>query len=170
LAVEHIRLDKFARFRNLGLMPMPGLSQPVPVFQVEWKVDVNAGSLTIGGQLEVMDFVQSSRRGGIQLAWAGKEATFDVAELPIMVGRHNHAHFSVNHPLVSRLHARFYELDQVLVMEDTSRHGTSVRFASDGTVLTLHGQECVLHDNCEIALGSPFGPQGAPPLSLRFVH
>jgi hypothetical protein len=45
-----------------------------------------------------------------------------------------------------------------------------VRFATGNTVLTLRNQECVLHDACEIALGSTFNPGGVPQLTLSFVN
>jgi predicted component of type VI protein secretion system len=90
--------------------------------------------------------------------------------LPIVLGRHENAHFSVFDHCVSRLHAKIYEHDDLLVLEDTSRFGTTVRFSSGSTVLTLRNQECVLHDTCEIALGSTFNPGSVPQLTLSFVN
>jgi class 3 adenylate cyclase len=168
LAVDQISLKNFARFRNLGSMFMPGKSQPMDVFQIEWRQDVSAGFQTVRAELQTVDFDESKPMGGIRLVGLGKQATFDRSELPIVVGRHENAHFSIFDPRVSRLHAKIYEHDDVLVLEDTSRHGTSVRFSTGNTVLILRNQECVLHDTCEIALGSTFNPGSVPQLTLSF--
>jgi class 3 adenylate cyclase len=170
LAIDQISLKNFARFRNLGSMFMPGKSQPMDVFQVEWRQDVGAGFQTVRGELQPVDFDESKPMGGIRLIGLGKEATFNRSELPIVVGRHESAHFSIFDPRVSRLHVKIYEHDDVLVLEDTSRHGTSVRFSTGDTVLILRNQECVLHDACEIALGSTFDPGNAPQFALSFVN
>ncbi len=170
LAVDQITLKNFARFRNLGSMFMPGKTEPVEVFQIEWRSDAGADFQTVRGELLGMGFDDSKRMGGIRLEYAGKELTFHRTELPIVLGRHEHAHVPVFDPRVSRLHAKIYEHDELLVLEDTSRHGTSVRFSSGNTVLTLRNQECVLHDACEIAFGSSFETGIAPHLTLSFVN
>jgi class 3 adenylate cyclase len=170
LAVDQISLKNFARFRNLGSMFVPGKSQPVEVFQIEWRSDGNSGLQTVRAELQSIDFDDSKPMGGIRLVGVGKQATFNRSELPIVVGRHENAHFSIFDPRVSRMHVKIYEQDDLLVLEDTSRHGTSVRFASGSTVLTLRNQECVVHDTCEIALGSAFNSCDVPHLTLSFVN
>jgi class 3 adenylate cyclase len=170
LAVDQISLRNFARFRNLGSMFMPGKSQPVDVFQIEWRSDASSAFQTVRAELQSTDFDDSRPMVGIRLVGLGKEATFDRSDLPIILGRHENAHFSVFDPRVSRLHAKIYEHDDLLVLEDTSRFGTSVRFSSGSTVLTLRNQECVLHDTCVIALGSTFNPVEVPQLTLSFVN
>jgi class 3 adenylate cyclase len=170
LAVNQITLKNFARFRNLGSMFMPGKTEPVDVFQIEWRSEGNSGFQTVRAELQSMDFDDSKPLTGIRLVGSGKQATFHRSDLPIVLGRHESAHFLVFDPRVSRLHAKIYEQDDLLILEDTSRHGTSVRFTSGNTVLTLRNQECVLHDTCEIALGSAFDSAGAPRLTLSFVN
>ena len=170
LAVDQISLKNFARFRNLGSMFMPGKSQPLEVFQIEWRPESSSGFQTVRGELQSMDFDDSKPMGGIRLVGFGKQATFDRSELPIVVGRHENAHFPIFDPRVSRLHVKIYEHDDVLVLEDTSRHGTSVRFSTGDTVLILRNQECVLHDTCDIALGSTFNPGTVPQITLSFVN
>ncbi len=170
LAVDQISLKNFARFRNLGSMFMPGKTQPVEVFQIEWRTDANSGFQTVSAELQPMDFDDSKPMGGICLVGVGKQVTFDRADLPIFLGRHEGAHFSIFDPRVSRLHAKIYEIDDMLVLEDTSKHGTSVRFSNGNTVLTLRNQECVLHDACVIALGGVFDPDQVPQVTLSFVN
>ena len=170
LAVDQISLRNFARFRNLGSMFMPGKTDPVDVFQIEWRSEASTDFQTVRAELQSMDFDDSKPLGGIRLECSGKQATFHRSELPIVLGRHENAHFPVSDLRVSRLHAKIYELDDMLVLEDTSRHGTSVRFASGSTVLTLRNQECVLHDSCQIALGNAFNAASVPQLTLSFVN
>jgi hypothetical protein len=170
LAVDQVSLRNFARFRNLGGMFMLGKSQPVDVFQIEWRSDVGSTFQTVRAGLQSADFDDSRPMAGIRLTGLGKQLTFDRSDLPIVMGRHENAHFSVSDPRVSRLHAKIYEHDGVLVLEDTSRSGTSVRFASGSTVLTLCKQECVLHDTCEIALGNGFNAANVSQLTLSFVN
>lgn len=168
VSLDQIKLGTFARFRNLGPMHILGRSEPMDVFQIEWKNDPNAGAATVRGALGTADFIDSGPAKGIRLTWTDKQSTFMRAELPIILGRHGQAHFHVDDNRVSRQHARIYELDDVLVLEDTSRYGTSVRFASGNTVLTLRNQECVLHDDCDIAFGTSFERSNVPRLRLDF--
>ena len=170
LAVDQISLKNFARFRNLGSMFMPGKSQPVDVFQIEWRADASSALQTVRAELLSTDCDESRPLTGIRLMGLGKQLTFDRAELPIILGRHESAHFPVFDPRVSRLHAKIYAHDDVLVLEDTSRYGTSVRFSSGSTVLTLRNQECVLHDTCDIALGNTFSLGDVPQVTLSFVN
>ena len=170
LAIDQISLSSFARFRNLGSMFMPGKSQPIDVFQIEWRSDANSGFQTVRGELDPVGFDDSKPMGGIRLACLDKQVTFDRSDLPIIVGRHENAHFSIFDPRVSRMHVKIYEQGETLVLVDTSRHGTSVRFSTGKTVLTLHNQECVLHDSCEIALGNAFNFGNVPQLTLSFVN
>lgn len=168
VSLDQIKLGMFARFRNLGPMHILGRSEPLDVYQIEWKNDANAGVATVRGALEVMDFFDSGPANGIRLAWSDKQMLFARSELPIVLGRNAQAHFMVNDARVSRNHARIYELDEVLVLEDTSRYGTSVRFVSSSTVLTLRNQECVLHDDCDIAFGTSFDGSNVPKMRLSF--
>jgi class 3 adenylate cyclase len=167
-SVDQAKLRIFARFRSLGSMHILGKSEPVDVFQIEWTNDSSTGMPTVRAALEVQDFSDSSLATGIRLTWSNKKAQFMRDELPIVLGRHEQAHFLVEDPRVSRRHARIYEMDDVLVLEDTSSYGTSVRFASANTVLTLRNQECVLHDDCEIAFGASFDLSNVPQLRLNF--
>jgi class 3 adenylate cyclase len=168
--LDQITVQGFARFRSLGSMHMPGRSQSVEVFQIEWRPEGNAAAQTVRGALEHMDFEDSRPMGGICLTGADRQLTFLRDELPIVLGRHEHAHFTLQDASVSRLHVKIYELDGMLVLEDTSRHGTSVRFTSGTTVLTLRSQECVLHDACEIAFGSAFNAGTVPQVALQFFN
>jgi len=168
-ALHQLSLTAFARFRNLGLMHVRGKSEPVEVFLVEWKNDAGRGLTTVRGDINGQDFYDSVPGAGIRLSWAGRQAQFVRARLPLVLGRHSKAHFEIDDPRVSREHARIFAHDDVLVLEDTSRYGTSVRFESSATVLTLRHQECVLHEDCEIAFGSAFDPQSLPTMRLNFL-
>lgn len=168
VSVDRIMLGIFVRFRNLGLMHVRGKSEPVDVFQIEWENDTGTDMPTVRGNLGLPGLMNSLPVSGIRLSWVGRESNFAHAELPIVLGRHELAHFMLPDPYVSRLHARIYARDQVVVLENTSRNGTSVRFRSSTTVLTLRGQECVLHDDCEIALAASFASDSVPLLRLQF--
>lgn len=169
-SVDQISLNTFARFRNLGLMHVLGKSDPLDVFQIEWKNDSSTGASTMLGGLEVPDYFDSVPASGIRLTWRGQQTSFLRDELPIILGRNEQASFVVNDPRVSRQHVRIYELNELLVLEDISRYGTSVRFASGNTVLTLRNQECVLHDDCDVAFGASFDGGMVPHLRLNFFN
>jgi class 3 adenylate cyclase len=166
VAVDQIKLTSFARFRNLGLMHVLGKSKPVDVFQIEWTNDAGSGMQTVRGSLDGVAAMGSTDRSCIRLHWGERQADFLRSELPIVLGRHAQSHFVVPDLRVSRRHARVYAQGDVLVLEDTSSYGTSVRFAALSTVLTLRNQECVLHGDCEIAFGANFDPGKVPQLRL----
>ena len=170
LAVHQLKLGSFARFRNLGPMHVMGKSAPIEIFMVEWSNDTSGGVATVRGGLSGFDLIDCVAVSGIRLSWVDQHASFLRADLPIVLGRNAESHFAISDQRVSRQHARIYELDEVLVLEDISRYGTTVRFASGQAVLTLRNQECVLHDDCDIAFGSYMEQGEVPQLRLSFFR
>jgi class 3 adenylate cyclase len=168
IAVHQLKLGSFARFRNLGPMHVMGKSAPIDIFMVEWSNDTSGGAATVRGGLSGPAMIDCLVVGGIRLSWVDQHASFLRADLPIVLGRNAESHFAISDQRVSRQHARIYELDDALVLEDISRYGTTVRFASGQAVLTLRNQECVLHDECDIAFGSYMAQGEVPQLRLSF--
>lgn len=169
LALEQVRLSEYVRFRNLGRMHVAGRSELLDVVQIEWEGDMGADMATVRGSLELPKAVNDPLIRGMRLSWADRQTNFAHADLPIVLGRHEQADFILPDPHVSRLHAKIDARDQVVVLEDTSRNGTSVRFLSGTTVLTLRREKCVLHGDCEIALAASFGSGSVPAIRLHFL-
>ena len=87
----------------------------------------------------------------------------------LKIGRVPEADFVVNDPRVSRMHANIDMRSGNYVLEDTSSYGTWVRFAGSDHVICLRRQECLLHSDGEIAMGSPFNDYSTPTVSFRLV-
>ena len=89
--------------------------------------------------------------------------------LPVKIGRVPESDFVVNDPRVSRLHATIDIRSGHYVLEDVSSYGTWVRFSGTDNPIALRRQECLLHSDGEISLGSPFTDFSAPNVTFRLV-
>ena len=101
--------------------------------------------------------------------WLDANLSFNLTDLPLKIGRVPEADFVVNDPRVSRMHANIDMRSGNYVLEDTSSYGTWVRFAGSDHVICLRRQECLLHSDGEIAMGSPFNDYSTPTVSFRLV-
>ena len=159
------------RSRSLGPMEIRGRTEPCVVFRIEWQHEVASEFLTMPATLPV----SPGRRSGdlilgIELFSLDISTRFRTEDLPIYLGRDSDAHFIVNSPSVSRLHARIEVRGGVFNVEDMSSNGTWVRFSGSGVVVALRRQECVLSGPAEIALGASFDDFSAPTVGFKLIH
>jgi len=156
------------RRRPLGMIRMPGLSQPRSVFQVLWNVDVGPEALTTPAPLEEL---QAERPvTSITLTWLDASKVFGEGDGRVRIGRLTGNDVVVADQRVSREHARIDWQDGAFVLTDLSSYGTTVRFADGaGSEVQLRRSNCVLHSSGEIALGVPFSDFSAPVLAFT-VH
>ncbi len=156
------------RFRVLGPISIRGRAEPCTVYQVDWQEDVSSGFLTVQADLAQMpEHLQNADTGGeIELFHLDMKKSFKSIDLPIHIGRLRGAQFVVNDPRVSRTHARIEWRNGNVMLSDLSSYGCWLRFAGAGSDLLLRREECVLHGQGEIALGSSFADLTAP--TVRF--
>jgi len=152
------------RFRILGPISIRGRAEPCTVYQVEWQEDVTSGLMTMqSDHVPILDPDHPDVLGGqIKLSWMETEKTFKAFELPIHLGRIRQVEFVVSDPRVSRTHARIDWRNGSVMLVDVSSYGCWVRFAGGGADLLLRREECVLHGQGQIALGSSFADLSAP--------
>ena len=162
--VDGVKLAAGTRPRLLGPIHVRGRAEPCTVYQIEWQEDVDSAFFTI--QSPLADGLEDPRLDAlgcqIELAWLDKQKTFKAFELPIHIGRIRQAEFVVSDPHVSRKHARLDWRNGSVVLTDVSSYGCWVRFSGGGADLLLRHENCVLHGQGEIALGTPFGDLSAP--------
>lgn len=154
------------RFRSLGPVMLRGKTEPVALYKVEWEDDVASDFLT---QQAVLSRVEpgSPLISHIQLEHLDFLSSFGAAEMPIHLGRVDHAELIVNDPRVSRLHARIEWRNGGFLLVDLSSFGTWVRFAGSHSDIALRRDECQLHGTGEIALGVPLGDVSAPTVAFK---
>lgn len=155
-------------FRFLGPIAIRGRSEPCNVYQIEWQEDQNSEYFTVqapvspSSQAPFIDVLG----GQIEITFKDHRQTFQSFELPIHIGRFRKVDFIVNDPRVSRAHARIEWRNGSFMMVDESSYGSWVRFAGSGADLMLRRDECVLHGQGQIALGTSFADPTAPVVSF----
>jgi adenylate cyclase len=155
-------------FRFLGPIAIRGRSEPCNVYQIEWQEDQNSEYFTVqapGNPSSHAPFVDALG-GQIKLTFNEHQQTFQAFELPIHIGRFRKVDFVVNDPRVSRTHVRIEWRNGSFMMVDESSYGSWVRFAGSGADLMLRRDECVLHGQGQIALGTSFADPTAPVISF----
>ncbi len=161
------------RYRALGVVPVRGLAQPQPVFQIEWSDDVTTDLMTVQALLQPdgsSALEERQPRTEIELAWLGFSKTFTLGNTPLTIGRIPDCDFVVGDQRVSRIHARIEKVSNSVVVTDVSSFGTWVRFSeSPATDVALRRNECLLYGTGEISLGSGFDDFSAPVASFRVV-
>jgi adenylate cyclase len=162
--IEGGKLSPDTRPRLLGLIHVRGRAEPCTVYQIEWQEDIDSEFFTIqsplldGRETGSLDVLGSQ----IELSWLDNRKTFKAFELPVHIGRIRDAEFVVSDLHVSRKHARLDWRNGSVVLIDVSSYGCWVRFFGGGSDLLLRREECVLHGQGEIALGTPFSDLSAP--------
>jgi hypothetical protein len=151
-----------AHTRKLGQMGIRGRSEPCVVHQVDWQREVTSAFVTVQASLDGSVLPPSGSQVSIALSWQGQQAHFTAKDLPLYVGRVRHAHFVVNQPRVSRLHAKVSMRADQIILEDVSTFGTSVRFEASNATVALRRQACVLVQGGVIALGAAFDEENVP--------
>ncbi|MEI6599313.1 MAG: adenylate/guanylate cyclase domain-containing protein [Comamonadaceae bacterium] len=167
-ALEGINEAEGVRFRVLGPISIRGRAEPCTVHQVDWEDDAASSLLTMQSDMvPLFDPAEVDTLGGqIELIWMDVKRSFRSFDLPIHIGRLRQAEFVVDDPRVSRTHARIDWRNGSMVLVDLSSYGCWLRFSGDGSDLLLRREECVLHGQGEISLGSSFADLSAP--TLRF--
>ena len=167
-ALEGINEAEGVRFRVLGPISIRGRAEPCTVHQVDWEDDAASSLLTMQSDMvPLFDPTEVDTLGGqIELTWLDTKKSFKSFDLPIHIGRLRQAEFVVDDPRVSRTHARIDWRNGSMILVDLSSYGCWLRFAGDGSDLLLRREECVLHGQGEISLGSSFADLSAP--TLRF--
>jgi class 3 adenylate cyclase len=167
-ALEGVNEAEGVRFRVLGPISIRGRAEPCTVHQVDWEDDAASSLLTMQSDMvPLFDPNEVDTLGGqIELTWMDTKKSFRSFDLPIHIGRLRQAEFVVDDPLVSRTHARIDWRNGSMMLVDLSSYGCWLRFSGDGSDLLLRREECVLHGQGEISLGSSFADVSAP--TLRF--
>ncbi|MDH5204226.1 MAG: FHA domain-containing protein, partial [Hylemonella sp.] len=160
--------NKGIRTRALGPMHIRGKSAAVSVSRIEWQTAAAATDfMTMPADLSALTLPTKRAAPDVMtLSWLKTTQAFKISERPIYIGRHTDANFVVDHPRVSRMHARIFNRHNTLILEDLSTYGTWVRFAGGSGLVTLRREECALTGMCEITLGGPPDPHGYPTLRL----
>ena len=154
-------------FRLLGPIAIRGRSEPCTVFQIEWKEEQNSEYFTIQNPVNLASPKTGDVLGGqIVLSYNDRQQTFNAFEMPIQLGRIRKVDFIVNDPRVSRTHARIEWRNGSFQFVDESSYGSWIRFAGGGADLMLRRDECVLHGQGQIALGTAFSDPTAPVVSF----
>jgi len=157
------------RNRRLGPLRIKGRAEPCEVFRIEWQMELPSDFLTLPADLNPPARPVAPSFGGIELAWLDARRLFRPGDVPISMGRVPEARFVVNDPRVSRIHAHIDLRSGQFVLQDSSSYGTWVRFAGTPNVIALRRQDCVLHSDGEIAMGTPFTDFSAPTVSFRLL-
>lgn len=153
------------RFRSLGSVMLRGKADPLTLYKVEWEEDVASDFLTQQAILP-RPALDSAMQSQIHLQYLEQSLRLHARELPLHMGRNEHAEVVVNDPRVSRLHARIETRSGGFVLIDLSSFGTWVRFSGSDSDIALRRDECQLHGSGEIALGVPLGDVSAPTVSF----
>ncbi|MFZ3161127.1 MAG: adenylate/guanylate cyclase domain-containing protein [Rhodoferax sp.] len=155
-------------FRLLGPIAIRGRSEPCNVYQIEWQEDQNSDYFTVQAPVNpATERAELDALGGqIELVHHEHRQAFQAFELPIHIGRFRVVDFVVNDPRVSRAHASLVWRNGSFLLVDESSYGSWVRFAGSSSDLLLRRDECVLHGQGQIALGTPFTDPSAPIVSF----
>jgi adenylate cyclase len=157
------------RFHSLGMVPIRGKAQERLLYRIEWQEDTSTDMMTLPGFTAgaLARQARAAAQGRIELRYLELVHEFRSDELPVHLGRAREAEFAINDPRVSRLHARIEWRNNSFVLSDLSSFGTCVRFEGAPTALTLRREDCVLHDNGEIALGPDIGDFSVATIGFR---
>jgi adenylate cyclase len=156
-------------YRNLGMMEIRGKTEPLMLYQVEWRENEAPDSLTMQAGLTSSFAPADSIFGQIQFSWHGVDMSFDSTDAPVHVGRAPDMQLCINDPRVSRLHARIDWRNSGFVLTDMSSFGTWVRFFGSDSPIRLRRDACILHGLGQIALGVSFSEPSAPVMNFHVV-
>lgn len=154
-AYEALDAVRRGLFRRLGPLSLRGRAEPVEVLACGGR---RPGGDEAATQSEVMD--DEAPAAALRLIGARGELSLRREELPLLIGRASPAAYRIDHPKVSRAHARIEWQGDAFTLCDLSFNGTHVSFA-DGDGMLLRRSVCVLHGRGHIHLG----PTVAPPKS-----
>ncbi|MBY0412106.1 MAG: adenylate/guanylate cyclase domain-containing protein, partial [Burkholderiaceae bacterium] len=157
------------KYRKLGKMEIRGKAEVLVLYQVEWRENEEADSLTMQAPLLSHFATLGSVVEQIHFAGQGVNMSFTSLEVPIQLGRAANAHLCMNDPRVSRLHARMEWHNSGFVLTDMSSFGTWVRFEGSNATVRLRRSSCILHGAGDIALGVAFTEADAPVVQFQIT-
>ncbi|WP_394792372.1 adenylate/guanylate cyclase domain-containing protein [Rhodoferax sp.] len=157
------------RFVRLGPVNLRGRAEAVSLYKIEWQEGAVTEFVTMPAGLAQMGGAGTQAQGKIHLVYLNSSRSFLSTDMPVHLGRGDHAEFFVDDPRVSRLHARIEWRNGAFFLTDLSSFGTWVRFTGSDTDVPLRRDDCQLHATGEIALGMPFNDISGPTVHFTFA-
>jgi class 3 adenylate cyclase len=157
------------RSRCLGPMIIRGRVETCIVYRVEWQDEIHSEVFTVPARLMPSTFKKNDLKTTyLELSWLDINVKFNVADLPVYLGRDDDAQFIVQDPRVSRKHAVIEWRTGNFYLKDISSYGTWLRFSNGDSTISLRRQDCMLLLNGEIALGASFEDFTVPTVIFKF--
>jgi class 3 adenylate cyclase len=143
---------KQALCHSLDRIIIKGKADPLQVWRFDWQRTMES-TLTTPFELlsERMDAALTQR---IDLDLRGRHLQLLPSDGVLVVGRNQECGLVVNDQRVSRRHARIEWIGGQCTLTDFSSNGTWVRFGKEATSVILKRDNCVLHGQGIIGLGS----------------
>ena len=159
-AHEALDATRQGLFRRLGPLSLRGRAEPVEVLA--------CGGRRPGDDATTLSEVIQDDPAPSELRLSGVRGELCVVreDLPLLIGRAPPAAYRIDHPKVSRTHARLEWQGDSFVLCDLSFNGTHVSFTRGDGVL-LRRSVCVLHGRGRIHLG-PSAEGIRPELCIDF--
>lgn len=159
-AYEALDATRRGLFRRLGPLSLRGRAEPVEVLA--------CGGRRPGDDATTLSEVIQDDPPPAELRLRGIRGELRVGrdELPLLIGRAPPAAYRIDHPKVSRTHARLEWQGDSFVLCDLSFNGTHVSFTGGDGVL-LRRSVCALHGRGRIHLG-PSAEGIQPELCIDF--
>lgn len=164
---QRLRDEQRTRCHSLDRIAIKGKVEPVRVWRVDWGRTAETTLIFPLDMSEGED--ESPREQRLELAWLDQHRALSSADGPLVIGRGEEAGFIINHPRVSRRHARVEWTGGQCMLTDFSSNGTWVRLAGAAQALMLRRDGIVLHGEGEIALGAPPDDFTVPTVGFRIV-
>lgn len=153
------------RFRSLDRISVRGRVEPVHVHVLDKPGQGDAAATQFGEPRQ-----DSSEPDGIRLVWLDLDRVFDIASMPIVLGRSVQATYCITDGRVSRSHARIDWHGGSFSLTDLSYNGTYVRFVGTGDIVSLRRGSCTLHGSGVIGLGGSPIDGRSPVVSFEVLH
>lgn len=162
--VDELSRAHMLRCRSLYPMKMKGRAEPVPVYDVPWRVDPDLTETSLHEEPPLR-----TGRWVLKLSYGGE--TFDAPpDGETRIGRDQSNDVVIALPRVSRVHARIYGRDRNFVIVDQSSNGTFVLIDGNDTEVLLRREEAVLGERGWIGIGTPASKHGAHVLRYRLTR
>lgn len=155
--VEHLSGNMRESCRQIDLAQIRGKQQQVAIYEVVWRLD----------DVTLMQASWVSERDGGRLTCISGDTLFELGEgFPsLTIGRAEQNDLVVQHPLVSRLHARIEYRNRRFVLVDQSANGTYISDDSGSSTFVRRDMH-VLTGSGSLGLGEPVTP--ASRLRVRY--
>lgn len=161
--VEALDAHDRTRFRRLDRLQLRGRVEPVEVHVLE-RHNLAETDVTTFSALATAPV-----HSALRLTWMNVTTRYTTSDMPIILGRGEHAACCVDDTRVSRQHARVDWHGGAFQLVDLSSNGTHVKFASDSEGVALRRGNCTLHGSGVLGLGAPPSDPSAPCVSFEVV-